>query len=144
MVFKDSSSVNSSAEPNKSFCPVEETAGAAETSVPNKRLAMVLNSNSANTSFNFSSFGSFLTKDSTSILIGTCVSIVANFLLSKPCSANSSNFSFILPFNSWVWAITPSMVSYCLMSFLAVFSPTPGIPGMLSTESPHKPRISIT
>ena len=30
------------------------------------------------------------------------------------------------------------------ISFLAVFSPIPGIPGILSTASPHKPNISIT
>ena len=36
------------------------------------------------------------------------------------------------------------MLPYSPINFFAVFSPTPGTPGILSTASPHKPSISIT
>ena len=36
------------------------------------------------------------------------------------------------------------MLPHCWMRVQAVFSPTPGQPGMLSLESPISPRMSIT
>ena len=35
------------------------------------------------------------------------------------------------------------MVLYCFTKFIAVFSPTPGIPGILSELSPASPFTSI-
>ena len=55
-----------------------------------------------------------------------------------------STFVFNAPFNSSVWESRFSMLPYWAMSFCAVFSPTPGQPGMLSDESPISPNISMT
>ena len=70
--------------------------------------------------------------------------IVANFLHNKPISFEDSIFSLILPCNSCAFANRPSIVSYCFKNFWAVFSPTPGIPGILSAASPIIPKKSIT
>ena len=53
-------------------------------------------------------------------------------------------FSPKAPFILSAFSKTFSSVSYSANNFAAVFSPTPGIPGILSTASPIKPKISIT
>lgn len=54
------------------------------------------------------------------------------------------NFFFSAPFSLSVCASSCSTPPNSLISFTAVFSPTPGHPGMLSAESPISPRRSIT
>ena len=131
--------------PNKSICPlVCALVSEIENSSPKTLLPNVLNSNSAKRGSNFSLSGGPSLKLSSWNSTGASNIIVANLFDSKPCSAKASTFSFCLPFNSWLLAMMFSIEPYCLISNLAVFSPMPGIPGMLSTASPHKPKISIT
>ena len=70
--------------------------------------------------------------------------IFANSLESKPSSLLASIFSFIFPFSLSVFANRFSIEPNSAKNFLAVFSPTPGKPGILSTASPIIPRKSIT
>ena len=75
---------------------------------------------------------------------GTSSMIRASFFDKSPKSLLASIFSFILPLSSWVLASRFSILPYSAKNFLAVFSPTPGNPGMLSTESPIMPKKSMT
>ena len=104
----------------------------------------VLNSSSANKGSSTLRSGSSINKLCGSRATGASKIMVASFLESRPCCAKFSTFSRILPFNSWLWAMIFSIEPYCLISSLAVFSPMPGMPGMLSTASPQRPKISIT
>ena len=70
--------------------------------------------------------------------------MVASFLLIIAESTPALTFSPIAPFILSALANTPSKVSYSFNNFAAVFSPTPGIPGILSAASPIKPNISTT
>ena len=74
----------------------------------------------------------------------TSMIIVANILETIPCSAKLITFSFCFPFNSSALAIKFSTEPYFCIKIFEVFSPIPGIPGILSAASPHKPKISIT
>ena len=68
------------------------------------------------------------------LTLGTAV---ADFLPAR-------TFSPIEPVILSALSSTPSKVSYNFKSLAAVFSPTPGIPGILSEASPIKPNISTT
>ena len=70
--------------------------------------------------------------------------IVASFLDNKPNSLLFDIFSFNLPLTSSKFLYNSSIEPYSLRNFFAVFSPTPGRPGILSTESPIIPKKSIT
>ena len=70
--------------------------------------------------------------------------IVANIFEILPCSAKLMTFSCCFPFNSWAWSIRFSTEPYFAINVFAVFSPIPGIPGILSEASPQSPKISIT
>ena len=70
--------------------------------------------------------------------------MVAKVLDNIPFSLLASMFSFILPFSLSVFAKRFSIVPNSLSNFLAVTSPTPGSPGILSAVSPIIPRKSIT
>ena len=70
--------------------------------------------------------------------------MVANFFESNPLSLFNSIFSLNLPLILSVFSNSFSIEPYSARNFLAVFSPTPGSPGILSTESPIMPRKSIT
>ena len=75
---------------------------------------------------------------------GTSSIIVANCLERIPFSLLFSIFSRSLPLSWSVLASRFSKEPKSARSFLAVFSPTPGRPGILSTASPIIPRKSIT
>ena len=102
------------------------------------------NSSSVNKSTNFGTSGSTTFSASSSYSTGTSVFIVARNLENSICSLFSSTFFFIAPLSDSVLASRFSMLSYSVSSFTAVFSPTPGHPGMLSELSPMSPRRSIT
>ena len=70
--------------------------------------------------------------------------MVASSFERIPNSLEASTFSFIFPLRSAVFSNNFSIDPYWAKNFLAVFSPTPGNPGILSTESPIIPRKSIT
>ena len=70
--------------------------------------------------------------------------MVASSLERIPNSFAASTFSFILPLRSAVFSNKFSIVPYCAKNFFAVFSPTPGNPGILSAESPIIPKKSMT
>ena len=106
--------------------------------------AKFLNSSSVKTSLIFSVSGGHIIKSSSLNSTSTSMMIVANILETNPCSAKLMTFSFCFPFNSSACSIKPSTEPYFSINILEVFSPIPGIPGILSAASPHKPRISIT
>ena len=54
----------------------------------------------------------------------------------EPVGRRRSTFSFSLPFSSSACATSSSTEPNSWTSFAAVFSPTPGTPGMLSEVSP--------
>ena len=79
---------------------------------------------------------------------GTSVFIVPKVLERSAKSLFSTNFSLILGFSVSVPSSTDlyklSIDLYCLIMSSAVFSPTPGTPGMLSDVSPISPFTSIS
>ena len=79
---------------------------------------------------------------------GTRVSSVTSFLLRSRLPFSTAAFSaarvFGPPGSSSAWAITSARVPYCWSHFAAVFGPTPGTPGTLSTESPTSAWKSMT
>ena len=70
--------------------------------------------------------------------------MVANFLLMIADALPARTFSPIEPVILSALSNTFSSVSYCFNNLAAVFSPTPGIPGILSDASPINPNISTT
>ena len=75
---------------------------------------------------------------------GTSVKIVASSLLSKASSLPSAKRSFsFFPLILSILSKTFSTVLYSASNFIAVFSPIPAIPGILSLLSPIKPFISM-
>jgi len=70
---------------------------------------------------------------------GTSFLIVASCLDSSALSCPASTFCLSAPFSSWAWSRRFSTWWYSDSSFSAVFSPTPGMPGMLSELSPIRP-----
>ena len=91
-----------------------------------------------------SSSGASLFKSSMLSSIGTSVLMVARNLENMIISLLVSTFVFKAPFNSSEWERRFSMLPNCAISFCAVFSPTPGHPGILSEESPINPSMSMT
>ena len=113
-------------------------------SSPKMRLRSVLNSNSSNRGSNNARLGGVAFNFSSSYSTGTSSIIRAKCFDKIPCSRKLTRFSCNFPLS---WSVLSSKFSKepnCSMSFWAVFSPTPGMPGMLSTASPIKPSISIT
>ena len=117
---------------------------ASEPDSPSTLRIKVLNSNSSNTSLKTGSFTASNSNPLISKSTGTCVSIVANHLLILACSTCNRIFSCNFPLSLSVFSKMASMLPNSWINFLAVFSPTPGTPGILSDASPHKPKISIT
>ena len=76
--------------------------------------------------------------------MGTSNKIVANFFDNIPFSTLFSIFSLNFPLTFSVFFKRFSIDPNSDINFLAVFSPTPGNPGILSTESPIIPKKSIT
>ena len=81
---------------------------------------------------------------SKSSAMGTSVLMVARNRLIRMSSTAPSTFSLNLPLISSVCASMLSILPNCVMSFAAVFSPTPGHPGKLSAESSISASRSIT
>ena len=104
----------------------------------------LLNSNSLKTSLTSDEFVTLNLNSLGLKSTGTSRIIVASFLESNPNSLFDSIFSFNLPFNLSVLANNFSILPYSAINFLAVLSPTPGSPGILSAESPFIPKKSIT
>ena len=127
---------------NKSGCKVLFLAFSAP---PFKILfAKVLNSNSAKISRSFASSGFWISKTSSCSSMGTSVLIVARNFDILISSVAASTFNRILPFSWVVFESRPSTDPNALISFTAVFSPTPGQPGKLSTASPISASKSMT
>ena len=74
---------------------------------------------------------------------GECTLIVARSYDRYAISLLLTSFSCNLPFVSSICAYTPSKVPYLASKSLAVFSPTPATPGMLSEASPINDLRSI-
>ena len=108
------------------------------------RLAKVRNSSSPKIPRSFSSSYCSSLKSTSSKSTGTSILIVASSLDKSPCCAKFSTFSFCFPLSWSTFSSIPSSVPYSFRSLTAVFSPIPGIPGILSTASPMSPRISRT
>jgi len=107
-------------------------------------LVSCLNSKSLKISRSTSSFGGCLSKVVSSKVTGTSKIMVANCFDKIACCALSLIFSPSLPFTLSALSKTFSSVPYSCNNLAAVFSPTPGMPGILSAASPIKPKISIT
>ena len=88
--------------------------------------------------------GSLISSAFISSVMGASFTIVANQWLCLMRSAFSVTFLCMAPFSLSVLFSRFSMLPHCWMRVQAVFSPTPGQPGMLSLESPISPRMSIT
>ena len=104
----------------------------------------VLNSNSLKIAKSFSRSAGLRWRSEISTSTGTSVQIVARYLENRICSLFSSTFFLSAPLSSSVRSTRLSTLSKSLISLIAVFSPTPGHPGMLSILSPIKARRSIT
>ncbi len=86
----------------------------------------------------------WMRRSSNVVVTGTSRMMVTSSFERRACSLLFSRFSFCLPLSWSVDSRIFSMDPNCLMSFLAVFSPIPGTPGMLSEASPQRPRMSMT
>jgi len=104
----------------------------------------VLNSISSKIVRNLFSSGSCLFKESISSSMGTSVFMVAKNLEKTISSLLASILVLTAPFNFSVFSKRFSILPNSEISFWAVFSPTPGQPGILSEASPIKPNMSIT
>ena len=112
--------------------------------VGNSRFVRVRNSNSLKRVFKASSSRGERTRSSHVTWMGTSRMIVASSLERRAWSEWVSTFSFCLPLSLAALAMRFSIEPNSAMSFFAVFSPMPGIPGMLSAASPQSPRMSMT
>ena len=134
--------------PNKSSCAFSpllmEGCAVITMSSPITRRAKFRNSNSVKISFTFSVSTSQTNKCASSKGTSTSIIIVASILETNPCASKLMTFSFCFPFKSSTFLKMFSIVPYFWINSLAVFSPIPGIPGMLSAASPHNPKISMT
>ncbi len=108
------------------------------------RSARVLNSSSLNMAKSFSRSSGRRTRSSGREATGTSVLMVARNFENSICRALSSIFFFSAPFSLSVLAKRFSIEPKSFISFTAVFSPTPGHPGILSILSPMSARRSIT
>ena len=118
--------------------------GEAELLFLSTRSMSVRNSNSSKIFLSSSSFGSSRTRAFMSSLMGTSILIVARNLEKIIISRLFSTFVFNAPFSLSVCSRRFSILPNSLISFCAVFSPTPGHPGILSEASPINPSMSIT
>jgi len=108
------------------------------------RLAKFRNSNSSNSFFSASTSGSVTLNSSSSNSTGASNIMVANSFERSAWSAKFSTFSFCFPFSLSVFLSRFSTDSNSAIKSLALFSPIPGTPGILSEASPHKPNISMS
>ena len=104
----------------------------------------VLNSNSSSRGSKSARLGGVANNFSSSYSIGTSHKIRARCFDKIPCSLKLIKFSCNFPFKRSVFSNKFSKDSNSSNSFCAVFSPIPGIPGILSTASPIRPSMSMT
>ena len=105
---------------------------------------IVRNSSSSNNARNSVSFRGSNSRLFSSKSTGTSILMVARNREKIICSLFSSILVFNAPLSSLVRSSKASMLPNSFRSFTAVFSPTPGQPGILSEVSPIKPNKSIT
>ena len=113
-------------------------------SFPNTRSMSVRNSISSKIFRSASSSGVSLFNFSMFSSMGTSVLMFARNFEKVIISLLVSTLVLSVPFSSLEWERRFSMFPNWAISFCAVFSPTPGQPGMLSDESPINPSISMT
>ena len=118
--------------------------GDGDDSFLNIRSINVRNSSSSKILRSASSSACSRTSEFMSSWIGTSILIVARNFEKMIISRFVSTFVFNAPFNWSVCSRRFSMLPNSAINFWAVFSPTPGHPGILSEESPISPSISIT
>ena len=118
--------------------------GTAMVGVSSISLIREVNCISVKISASSSRLGSSITSFSSSKSTGTLSSMVASFFESIICSWKLTMFSFCFPFSLSALASRFSTLPHSPMSLQAVFSPTPGTPGMLSLASPQSARMSIS
>ncbi len=137
---------------NKSICP-EPFCRAPDTGAdflgsgaffPNSLACMDRNSNSWRRACSSSGLGSLLTNSGRVTVRGTFRSMVASCLERVAMSPFSSTICLRFPFSLSVLDSRFSTEPNSPISSLAVFSPTPGSPGILSELSPIRARISTT
>ena len=124
--------------------PVAIVTPPAEFSFFSTRSISVRNSSSSKICRSESSSACSRTSLSISSWIGTSILIVARNLEKVINSLLVSTFVFKAPFSWSVCSSRFSILPNSAISFWAVFSPTPGHPGMLSELSPISPKRSIT
>ena len=130
--------------PVATLLPGVEVIPFPETSFFSTRSMSVLNSSSSKMLRSESSSASSRTRESISSWMGTSILIVARNFEKVIISRFVSTFVFSAPFSWSVCSNKFSMLPNSEISFWAVFSPTPGHPGILSEESPISPSMSIT
>ncbi|CDB56460.1 putative uncharacterized protein [Akkermansia muciniphila CAG:154] len=111
---------------------------------PNSLACMDRNSNSWRRACSSSGLGSLLTNSGRVTVRGTFRSMVASCLERVAMSPFSSTICLRFPFSLSVLDSRFSTEPNSPISSLAVFSPTPGSPGILSELSPIRARISTT
>ena len=124
--------------------PVAVVTPPAEFSFFSTRSISVRNSSSSKIRRSESSSACSRTSLSISSWIGTSILIVARNLEKVISSLLVSTFVFKAPFSWSVCSSRFSILPNSAISFWAVFSPTPGQPGILSEASPISPSMSIT
>ena len=111
---------------------------------PNTLSAKFLNSSSSKISRSLSASTGQRQSSSSSKVKGTSVFIVARNFENFICSIFSSTFLRRAPLSLSVLFSNSSMLPNSCINLVAVFSPIPGHPGILSEVSPINPKISIT
>ena len=113
-------------------------------SVLSTRSIKVRNSISSKIFRSASSSACSLTSSSIFNSMGTSILMVARNLEKVIISLLFSTLVRSAPFKSSTCSSKFSMLPYSAINFCAVFSPTPGHPGILSEASPMSPSISMT
>ena len=103
-----------------------------------------LKSNSAYNARNSSIFGQQTVKSSSLNSIGTSRRIVVSTFAKRKRSSLARMLAPVLPPILSALAMIFSTSPHACTILQAPFSPTPGTPGMLSEESPHRAKISRT
>ena len=141
--FNTSSSSAASRHATDSVSAVGAAAGMASSSV-STRLRRPRNSKRRKISFSAERSGGEETSSAGSTSSGRSRRIVARSFESRAWSACSRTARLRAGESSSACAITSSSDPYCAISWPAVLSPIPGIPGMLSEVSPFSPMKSGT
>ena len=131
---------------NMLSCPASSSvvAGACWTTSPSNLRDKVRNSSSSSTGPSASALGCSSAMASKSSSKGMSTMMVASWRDKNASSLDDSTRSFVFPLSASRLSYRPSMLPNCWRNLMAVFSPTPGMPGMLSALSPIMPNRSMT